>query len=332
MKVVILKEKDIKEVFSMADAIQASKDALEIYSKGGTNIPLRTNLDIAKSEGQSLYMTGYAEEADALGVKIVSVYPNNIEMGIPSVPATMVLLNEKTGQVCSMMDGTYLTMVRTGAVAGAATDILANKDSKIFALFGTGGQAEGQLEAVLTVREIEEVRVFDISQERATEFANKMADKFKGKFKAKFVVAKTSDQAIDNADIITTATTSPRPTFNGELVKKGAHINGVGSYTPNMQEVDEHTILNSDKVYVDTRDGALNESGDLIVPINNKKCTEDIVVGELGEVIIGKAPSRENCQEITFFKSVGSAVLDIVTARRIYESALAKGVGQIIEF
>ncbi len=332
MKVVVLKQKDISEVFSMADAVQASKDALEIYSKGGTNIPLRTNLDIAKSEGQSLYMTGYAKQADALGVKIVSVYPNNIEIGIPSVPATMILLNEKTGQVCSMMDGTYLTMVRTGAVAGAATDILANKDAKIFALFGTGGQAEGQLEAVLTVRDIEEVRVFDISQERAQDFVSRMADKFQGKFSAKFVVAKSSNEAIDNADIITTATTSPKPTFNGQLVKKGAHINGVGSYTPNMQEVDEYTIINSDKVYVDTRDGALNESGDLIIPINNKKCTEDIVVGELGEVILGKAPSRENREEITFFKSVGSAVLDIVTARRIYENALAKGVGQIIEF
>lgn len=332
MKVVVLKEADIREVFTMADAIQAGKDALEIYSKGGSNIPLRTNLDVPKEEGQSLYMTGYAAEANALGVKIVSVYPNNIEKGIPSVPATMVLVNEATGEVCSMMDGTYLTRVRTGAVAGAATDLLAKKDSAIFALFGTGGQAEGQLEAVLTVRDIKEVRVFDISQERAQEFADEMAKQFKDKFDAKFVVAKTADEAIDNADIISSATTSTRPTFNGKLVKKGAHINGVGSYQPNMQEIDEYTILNADKVYVDTRDGVLNESGDLIIPIKAGKCTEDIVTGELGDLILGTSPSRENNEEITFFKSVGSAVLDIVTARRIYEKAIEKGVGQIIEF
>ena len=330
MKMVVLNENDIKEVFTMHDAIQASKDALAIYSKGGSNIPLRINLDISKEEGQSLYMAGYAEEANALGVKIVSVYPNNIKKGLPSVPATMILLNENTGQVCSMIDGTYLTMVRTGAVAGAATDILANKDAAVFALFGTGGQASGQLEAVLTVRDIKEVRVFDIDQKRAQEFTDQMAKQFKDKFTAKLTVAKTADEALENADIITSATTSMKPTFNGKLVKKGAHINGVGSYRPNMQEIDEYMILNADKVYVDTRDGVLNESGDLMIPIKSRKCMEDIITGELGEVVLRKVPSRENNQEITIFKSVGSAVLDIVTARRIYEKAIAKGVGHII--
>lgn len=332
MKIVVLKEDDIKEVFTMEDAIQADKDALEIYSKGGSVTPLRINLDVPKEEGQSLYMTGYAAEANALGVKIVSVYPNNIEKGLTSVPATMVLVNEDTGEVCSMMDGTYLTRIRTGAVSGAATDILARKDSEIFALFGTGGQAESQLEAVLTVRDIKEVRVFDISKERAQEFADRMAEQFKGKFDAKFVVAETSDEAINNADIITSVTTTKKPTFNGELVKKGAHINGVGSFQPDMHEIDEYILLNAEKVYVDTRDGVLNESGDFIIPINEGKCTEDIVTGDLGEVILGEAPSRESDEEITFFKTVGSGVLDIVTARRIYEKAIEKGVGQIIEF
>lgn len=332
MKVVVLKEEDIKKVFTMKDAIQADKDALAIYSKGGSVIPLRSNIDVPKEAGQCLYMTGYAAEANALGVKIVSVYPNNIEKGLTSVPATMVLVNEDTGEVNSIMDGTYLTRIRTGAVSGAATDILSRKDSKIFALFGTGGQAETQLEAVLTVRNIEEVRVFDMSKERAQDFADRMSKNFKGKFNAKFIVAKTSDEAIDNVDIITSVTTTKKPTFNGRLVKKGAHINGVGSYMPHMHEIDEYILLNADKVYVDTRDGVLNESGDFIIPINEKKCTAEIVTGELGEVILGKVPSRENEDEITFFKTVGSGVLDIVTARRIYEKAVESGVGQIIEF
>ncbi len=332
MKVVILKEKDIRDVFTMKDAIQAAKDALEIYSKGGSNIPLRTNLDVPSEEGQSLYMTGYAQEADALGVKIVSVYPNNRKKGIPSVPATMVLLNETTGEVCSMMDGTYLTTIRTGAVAGAATDLLANKDAEIFALFGTGGQAQSQLEAVLTVRDIKEVRVFDIDPTQAQEFVGRMTEQFKGKFKAQLIVAQTADEAIANADIITSATTTTKPTFNGQLVKKGAHINGVGSFQPHMQELDEYIITHADKVYVDTRDGVLNESGDLIIPIQKGSCTEDVVTGELGELILGKIPARDSNEEITLFKTVGSAVLDIVTARRIYEKAVEKGVGQIIEF
>ena len=167
MEIRILAQDDIKEVMPMKEAIEADKEALKMYSEGSANIPLRANLDVPEHEGQSLYMYGYAPKANALGVKIVSVYPKNIEKGLNSVPATMVNLDAETGQVSTLMDGTYLTRLRTGAIAGAATDVLARKDSKIFALFGTGGQAETQLEAVLNVREIELVKVFDISKERA---------------------------------------------------------------------------------------------------------------------------------------------------------------------
>jgi ornithine cyclodeaminase len=332
MKIVVLNEDDIKKVFTMKDAIQADKEALAIYSKGESNIPLRINIDVPKESGQSLYMPGYAAEAKALGVKIVSVYPKNIEKGLTSIPAIMVLVNDETGEVCSIMDGTFLTRIRTGALSGAATDILARKDAEIFAILGTGGQAEAQLEAVLTVRNIKEVRLFDISKERARNFANRMSDKFAGKYKARFIVTNSSDEAVINADIITSITTAKEPSFDGRLIKKGAHINGVGSYTPEMHEIDDYILLNSEKVYVDTRNGVLNESGDFIIPMNANKFSEKDITGELGEVIIGKVPSRESDDEITFFKSVGSGILDIVTARKIYEKALEKGVGQIIEF
>ncbi|MGO2603926.1 MAG: ornithine cyclodeaminase family protein, partial [Alkalibacterium gilvum] len=158
----VLKEKEMKHVFEMKEAIQADKDALALYSAEEVDIPLRINLDVPEEEGRSLYMPGYAAKAHALGVKIVSVYPKNIEKGLTSVPATMVLVDTETGQVCSIMDGTYLTQLRTGAVAGAATDLLARNDSSVFTLVGTGGQAETQLEAVLAVRPIRKVYVFDI--------------------------------------------------------------------------------------------------------------------------------------------------------------------------
>jgi ornithine cyclodeaminase len=322
----------MKKVFSMKDAIQADKDALKLYSLGKSNVPLRVNLDVPEYEGQSLYMPGYAAEANALGVKIVSVYPKNIEKGLTSVPATMVLVNNETGEVCSLMDGTYLTRVRTGAVSGAATDVLARKDSRIFALFGTGGQAETQLEAVLTVRPIEEVRVFDISAERAADFAKRMTESLGSRFGAKIAPAKSSDEAVDGADVITSVTTTTTPTFNGKLVKKGAHINGVGAYTPAMQEIDEYIIVNADKVYVDTRDGVLNEAGDFIIPIKKGTYSADRLTGELGEAIAGKVPGRVTDEEITLFKTTGSAVLDVVTARRIYECALREGIGSVIEF
>ncbi|WP_365845339.1 ornithine cyclodeaminase family protein [Clostridium sp.] len=330
MDIVILREEDMKNIFTMSDAIQADKDALEIYSKNGADIPLRVNINVPESEGQSLYMPGYAADTNALGVKIVSVYPKNIEKGLTSVPATMVLVNNQTGEVCSLMDGTFLTRIRTGAVSGAATDILSRKDSKVFALFGTGGQAETQLEAVLNVRDIEVVKVYDISEERRNSFVKNMSEKFGEKFSVKIVAAKSSDDAIYDADIITVVTTSKKPVFNGKLVKKGAHVNGVGSYTPDMQEIDEDLVCTA-KVYVDTRDGVFNESGDLIVPVNKGIYSFDKVVGELGEVILSKVQGRENEDEITFFKTVGSSVLDVVTARRIYEKALENKVGEIVK-
>ena len=331
MNVLVLTQNDMKRVFNMDDAIQADKDALALYSGGKSNIPLRVNLDVKKFEGQSLYMPGYAQDVGALGVKIVSVYPQNIEKGITAVPSTMVLLDSETGQVCSIMDGTYLTRVRTGAVSGAATSILARQNSSVFALFGTGGQAETQLEAVLTTRKISLVKVFDISIERASSFAQRMSDEFGKRFSVTITPAASSDEAIDGADIITAVTTTKTPVFNGKLVKAGCHINGVGSYMPDMQEIDEHIVTTVRAVYVDTRNGALNEAGDLTIPIKKGSFDPNKAV-ELGELITGKAQGRVSNDEVTFFKTTGSAILDIVTARRIYENAVAQGIGAVLEF
>ena len=330
-EILILKESDISSMITMSDIIEADKEALSIYSSHKSNIPLRSNLDIPEYKGQCLFMNGYAAPAKALGVKIVSVYPENINKNLTSVPATMVLVDAETGVVNSLIDGTYLTRLRTGAISGLATDILSRKDSKILALFGTGGQAVTQLEAVLTVRKIEEVRVFDIFQDRAKEFAKKMSEKFSKKFNVRIIAAESSDKAIENADIITTVTTSKKPVFDANKVKKNAHINGVGSYTPDMQEIPEDILVKANKIYVDTRDGAINESGDLITPIKKGLIKKEKINGELGEVINGQIKGRENDDEMTFFKTTGSAVLDLVAAQKIYEMAKTKGVGQIVD-
>ena len=330
--ILILKESDISSIITMSDIIEADKQALSIYSSKQSNIPLRSNLNIPEYKGQCLFMNGYAAPAKALGVKIVSVYPENINKNLTSVPATMVLVDAETGMVNSLLDGTYLTRLRTGAISGLATDILSRKDSKIFALFGTGGQAVTQLEAVLTVRKIEEVRVFDVFSERAVEFAKKMSDKFSKKFNnVKIYAVKTSDEAVENADIITTVTTSKKPVFNADKVKANVHINGVGSYTPEMIEIPGEILVKANKIYVDTIDGAVNESGDLITPISKGLIKKEKINGELGEVINGKIKGRENDNEMTFFQTTGSAVLDLVAAQKIYEIAKEKGIGQIVD-
>lgn len=331
MDIIILKENDIKEVFTMKDAIRACKDALELYSKGESNIPLRVNIDVKEENGQSLYMPGYVAGAEALGVKIVSTYPDNRKIGLETISSMMVMKNAKTGEINSILDGNYLTKLRTGAVSGAATDLLARKDAKIFALIGTGGQARTQLEAVLNVREISEVRVSGRDKEKGQSFVDDMIEEFGEEFNVNIILAKDSDEAIKGADIITTVTTAPSPVFDGKLVKKGAHINGVGSFTPIMQEIDPYTLKNADKIYLDTRDGVLNECGDFIIPIKEGNFSEDDITGELGEAIAGRIALRENDQEITLFKTVGSAVLDLVTAKRIYDKALNEKKGSKIE-
>lgn len=332
MKIIVLKKDHIKSIFSMKDAIEASKEALELYSKDKTDIPLRINIDVRAENGQSLYMPGYVGDEKALGIKLVSVYPKNEEKGIDVVSSTMVLQDSKTGQVSSFMDGNYLTQLRTGAVAGAATDILARKDASIFALIGTGGQAKSQLEAVLNVRDIKEVRVFGRNKDKARAFAERMKNELGDQFKFNISVSNTAEEAIDKADIITAVTTATNPVFDGKLVKPGAHINGVGSYTPQMQEIDPYILMNADKIYVDTLDGVLSESGDFIIPIDQAIFSKDRIKGELGQLIMKEISSRESQSEITFFKTVGSGVLDIITAKRIYDKAKVMNIGEIIEF
>nr|WP_300004118.1 ornithine cyclodeaminase family protein [Tissierella sp.] len=331
MNIIILKESDIKEIFSMKDAIKASKDALELYSKGESDIPLRVNIDVPEENGQSLYMPGYVSGARALGVKIVSTYPDNSKIGLETISSMMVMKDSATGEINAIMDGNYLTKLRTGAVSGAATDLLARKDAKIFALIGTGGQARTQLEAILNVRAIQEVRVSGRDKEKGQKFADAMMEEFGQAFNVSIKFVENSDEAIDGADIITTATTSPRPVFDGRLVKKGAHINGVGSFTPTMQEIDPYTLNHAEKIYLDTRDGVLNECGDFIIPIESGEFSKDKITGELGEAIAGKIKSRENDEEITLFNTVGSAVLDLVTAKRIYDKAVKEEKGSRID-
>lgn len=330
MEITVLTEKDMQKLFTMEEAIAVSKEAARLYSTGEKDIPLRANLNVEKYKGQSLYMYGYVPEVPALGVKIVSVYPENINKGLPSVPATMVLVNAETGELCALLDGNFLTRIRTGAISGAATDLLARKESSVFALFGTGGQALSQLEAVLAVRPIKEVRVFDLDKERAEAFirtAQGMPWESKG---ISYKVATSSKEAVEGADIITTVTTAPKAVFDGTLVKVGAHINGVGSYTPNMAEIDEYIITHS-KVYVDTRAGALAESGDLLQPIEKGVFGPEAVLGELGEVVAGKAVARETNTEITFFETTGNAIFDLVTAQKIYAKAQSLGMGTKIK-
>ncbi|MDT2848026.1 ornithine cyclodeaminase family protein [Vagococcus carniphilus] len=322
-----LTKENIIDSFTMRDAMDACNESLRLYSEGKASVPLRTNINVAKQEGQSLYMPAYVEaDKDALGVKIVSVYPKNIEKNIPSVPATMVTLDAETGMVSAILDGTYLTQLRTGAVQGAATELLAREDAEIGALIGTGGQAEGQLWAMLTARPLKVVRIFDIDFERASAFAKEM----EAKYGVEMIPCKEAKECVEGADVITSVTTSKRPTFSAEWVKEGAHINGVGAYTPEMCEIPKEIIKKASTVIFDTMDGVLKEAGDFIQPLEEGYVTEDHYNGELGQLALGQISGRQNDKEITIFKTVGSAVLDVYVANKIVEKAKKENLGQEI--
>lgn len=315
---IYLSKEDIKKVFSMREAIDADKEALGLYSQGKTNIPLRTNIDIPEYNGQSLYMPGYVGgEQPALGMKIVSVYPDNINKKLPSVPATMVVLDPETGIVNAILDGTYLTQLRTGAVQGLATELLSNKDSKTALLIGTGGQGMSQLEAMLTVRSLEKVYIFDLDKTRSEEFCNQAAENFGEIFNTKFESIADVNDVLPIVDIITSVTTSRRATFDGSLVKDGVHINGVGAYTPEMCEIPETALKRASNIYFDTMNGVLAEAGDIIQPLDKGIISKNDISGELGQLINGNIQGRTSESDITVFKTVGTAVLDAIVADRI---------------
>lgn len=324
---IILNKESIEKIFTMKDAIKSSSDAMAFYSAGKSDVPLRIVNDVSKRDGKVLYMPGYVEDAQALGIKIVSTFPENEEKNLPTVPSTMILIDDETGIVNAILDGTYLTQIRTGAVAGLATDLLSRKNSKVFTLIGTGGQARGQLEAVLAVRDIKTVQIITRGKEKGQRFI----DEVKKDHDIEIYLVEDKEEAIRKSDIITAVTTSTTPVFSGKHLKEGTHINGVGSYRPDMVEIDEETMLKADKIYTDTMEGVLNESGDFINPLKSGKLKEEDITGEIGDYILGNIKGRENEKEITLFKTTGTAVLDIISARSIYENAVKKEIGEKVD-
>lgn len=322
----LLSREDIKKVFSMKDAIEADKKAFQLVVEGKCDAPLRTNIQAPKYEGCFLFMPAYVEEMDTASLKIINIFPKNIDAGIPSSPAQVLLIDGKTGLVTAVMDGTYVTQLRTGAASGAAFDILGRTDAKIGALIGTGGQAATQLEAMLVARDLEEVRVYDMNFERTQSFAAQMQKELSA-YGTKIIAVQTSDEAVDNADLLITVTPSSKPVFDGTKVKKGATVSCVGAYQHHMQEMDPRILTRASKIYFDSEEAVLSESGDILIPLEEGTITKEDFTGDLGDVINGNLVGRENEEEIIVFETVGVATQDLVAARTIYEKAVEAGVG-----
>ena len=322
----LLSKEDIRQVFTMRDAIEANKRAFQLLVEGKCNAPLRTNIQAPKQDGCFLFMPAYVAEMDTASLKIVNVFPHNIDQGLPALPAQVMLIDGKTGVVKSLMDGISVTQIRTGAASGAAFDILAKKECKIGALIGTGGQGAAQLEAMLEARQLEEVRVCGLHYDRTEAFVKQMQKEME-RYDARILPVKSSDEAVEDADLIITATPAEKPVFDGTRVKKGATISCIGSYQHHMQEMPPVILTRASKIYFDSEEAVLSEAGDILIPLEDGTITKDNFTGDLGNVIKGEVTGRENDEEIIVFKSVGVATQDLVAAREIYDKAVKAGIG-----
>ncbi len=318
MQIRILTHDDVQTALPMPEAIDIMKNAFGQLSAGNATVPLRSK--ISSDRGDTLLMPAYLRSSQDLGIKIVSIYKDNLSLGLPTVTAIAIVLDPQTGLPKALIDGDSLTAIRTGATGGLASELLSRRNSKTVALFGAGVQGRAQLQGVMTVRSITQVNLIDLSLSAA----QKLADEISTWASAPTVnLVSNPREAIQDADIIITATTSSDPVFNGNDLRPGTHITGVGSYTPQMREVDEITVGRA-MIVVDSREACLSEAGDIIIP-------KAAIDAEIGEIINGFKKGRQTDHEITFFKTVGVAVEDAAAAAAILAEAEENGLGTVIE-
>ncbi len=313
---------DVQSVLAMGPCIDAVEEAFRQYSLGNVVQPTRPTIRIAEHRALINAMPAYIGGVEALGVKWVGGYLGNPALGLPVVQAIIILNDGTNMSPLAVMNGTYITAVRTGAAAGVATRHLARADAATAGIIGAGVQAKTQLEAVCAVRPITSARVYDVFPEAAAKFAAEMS----ARLGITVTAAATAEEAVRGVDVICTASTSKTPVVLGEWLKAGAHINGIGSHSTDARELDTASVVRS-RVIVDTMDAAMAEAGDILMPIAEGAITADHIAGELGDVITGKIPGRSSETEITLFKSQGLAIQDVATAQLVYKAAVAQGIG-----
>jgi len=314
------------KVLDMAECMEVVEKAFAELASGTAVLPLRINL--FTQEGLGLYMPAYLKEMGALACKVVTSYVNNpAKHNMPTILGKVLLQDPETGDVICIMDGGYLTAVRTGAASGVATEYLAREDrGQKVGIFGAGAQARTQLWAMTLARDIARAYVYDVNDESVSQFIAEMTSKLQ----LDIVRATSPAQILKETDIICTASSSPTPVFDGNKVREGTHINGVGSHTPKARELDT-AIIKRSKIIADLYDACLREAGDIMIPVQEGAIDKSHLRAELGEVITGKKPGRANAGEITLFKSNGLAIQDVAAAKLVYGKAIQAGIGTSVE-
>jgi len=323
----ILNASQVRQTLPMPAAVEAMKRAFLAISSGDADMPLRSHLDLAGGSGTTLVMPAHvvSSDTDSLAVKIVSVIGDNPRRGLPRIIATVLVVNPETGEPIAVIEGTTVTAIRTAAASAAATDALARPDSETLAVIGAGVQAREHIAAIYCVRDIRQTCVAARDRARAERLIEDMSA---GDPAIRDItICETADEAVAQADVVCTVTTSADPVFSADAIRPGTHINAVGSYQPHTVEIPGETVRAA-RVFVDHRPSALEEAGDLIVPLESGLIDASHILGEVGEVLAGSIAGRRSASDITLFKSVGCAAEDCLAASEVLARAKALGIGE----
>src|SRR5881275_596652 len=309
MEVLVLNAEEVTRLLPMPECIQVMRGALTALARGEALVPLRMIMRVPGANGFLGLMPSYISPGDGrddvLGFKAVLVFPANAKRGIDTHQGAVLLFEADTGRLSALMDGAAITAIRTAAVSGVATDVLARPDASELAILGAGVQARTHLEAIAAVRPLRKVRIWS----RNAEHASALASELRARFPFPIEAAPSPEAAVRAADIVATVTASPEPILERGWLKEGVHINAVGASIPTSREIDTATMVAA-RLFVDRRESALAEAGDLLIPMLEGAVRNDHVQAELGEVLTGKNPGRRSARELTLFKSLGLAVED----------------------
>ena len=327
MPTLFVTQTEVPKLLPMAECVEVMAATMESLARGRTILPLRQILWLPERIGALGLMPGALLEDGVLGLKAITLFPGNEGTPLDTHQGAVLLFDGSNGALLAVLDATSITAIRTAAVSGVATRLLARENAGDLAVLGSGVQARTHLEAMRCVRRVRRVRVWSRSAENARAFA---ATESKRQGIAIQVVA-SPREAVVGADLICTATSAREPILRGEWISPGAHVNAVGSSIPSARELDADAVRRS-RLYADRRESLENEGGDFLLAKREGAVRDDHVVGEIGEVAIGRVPGRRSPEEITLFKSLGLAVEDVASAKHIYDKARATGAGRMMEF
>ena len=328
MKILVLDYKQTKQLLPMRECIDVMADALSALARGEAEMPLRTIFRPQDVRGVMAMMPSFRQgEASLFGLKAICVFPDNAAIGKDAHQGGVLLFSGKTGELLALVNASAITEIRTAAVSAVATRALAREDASELAIIGAGVQARSHLEAIACVRPIKRARI------AARRFANAQSfvAAMRPKFDFEITATATAEEAVRDADIIVTATTSFTPVVSREWISPGMHINAVGTYSFKARELDTATMADA-TLFVDRRESALNEAGDYVIAAAEGAFGPEHIRAELGEVLIGNHPARTAHDEITVFKSLGLAIEDLASAAHIYEKARTRRVNTLVDF